>query len=259
MDEKTANRLVELNRKFYEDFGAAFAATRRRIQPGVSRVLAELPDRIAGFPDSNWLDIGCGSGSLAYTWLQRGIPARYTGADFSTQLLREAERYVSELGSPVGGRITFHLSDLSRLDWHESLPASRYDGVFAFAVLHHIPDGKMRQRVLAQVRDILPEGGWFIHSEWQFHHSPRWMARIQPWELAGISADDVEEGDTLLDWRHTLPGQEEKTGLRYVHLFSREELAELAEVSGFEVIESFSSDGKEGNLGYYQYWRAKAL
>jgi len=59
-----------------------------------------------------------------------------------------------------------------------------------------------------------------------------------------------------LDWRHALPGQAEQSGLRYVHLFSRLELAELAASSGFIIEQEFESDGEGGKLGLYQVWRS---
>lgn len=63
----TVRRLVELNREFYETFGGAFAATRRRIQPGVRAFLATVRD------GSEWLDLGCGSGALAAEWARLGM------------------------------------------------------------------------------------------------------------------------------------------------------------------------------------------
>jgi hypothetical protein len=74
--------------------------------------------------------------------------------------------------------------------------------------------------------------------------------------MAAIDPDQLEPGDTLLDWRAIAPGQNQKAGLRYVHLLSREELAKLAEESGFEVIQTFESDGEGGRLGLYQVWKA---
>jgi hypothetical protein len=91
----------------------------------------------------------------------------------------------------------------------------------------------------------------FVHSEWQFLNSERLRSRIQPWQAAGLSEDDVEPGDYLLDWRQG--GQ----GLRYVHHFSLEELAELADATGFQIAESFHSDGDGARLGLYQIWRVK--
>jgi hypothetical protein len=81
------------------------------------------------------------------------------------------------------------------------------------------------------------------------------MARRLPWSSAGVDERALEPGDTLLDWRFALPGQAETSGLRYVHLFSREELDELAAQAGFHVLETFASDGQGGSLSLYQCWQ----
>ena len=85
MDWQTAAELLEINRRFYSEFGDAFAATRRRIQPGVSRVLDSIPKEIA----SDWLDLGCGSGALGQIWSGQQRCGSYTVLDFSGLLLRE--------------------------------------------------------------------------------------------------------------------------------------------------------------------------
>jgi hypothetical protein len=115
-------------------------------------------------------------------------------------------------------------------------------------VLHHIPGEKLRLDILKTIHNLLAEGGRFIHSNWQFLNSPRLRQRVRKWSEVGLSESDVDEDDYLLDWRSG------GTGLRYVHHFSEAELAELAESSGFEIVETFYSDGKEGNLGIYQVW-----
>jgi hypothetical protein len=81
-------------------------------------------------------------------------------------------------------------------------------------------------------------------------NSSRWRERVQPWERIEMSAAEVEPGDALLDWRSG------GFGLRYVHLFSEEELAWLAQKTGYTVIDTFFSDGEGGKLGLYQIWRA---
>ena len=107
---------------------------------------------------------------------------------------------------------------------------------------------------LQETASLLPAGGVFIFSVWQFQHSPRLLERIQPWSAAGLTDADLEEGDTLLDWRARLPGQPEQSGLRYVHQFSEGELAELASGCGMQRLEAFESDGEGGRLGLYQVW-----
>ena len=124
----------------------------------------------------------------------------------------------------------------------------------AFAALHHIPGEEQRTDLIRQARGLIKPGGMFIHSEWQFQFSEKLMARRMPWEFIGLSHEDVEPGDTLMDWRYALPGQAEQVGYRYVHLFTRAELAEMADRAGFEIIEEFESDGEGGRLGVYQKW-----
>ncbi len=249
----TTARLLNLNREFYQKFAGAFASTRRRIQPGVRRVLAGLD------LEGDWLDLGCGSGALAREWSvefkQRGCRAgSYLGLDFSAGLLAEAQGGLLPL--PAGLDLMFRQADLSDPGWVGMAAGREFRGVLAFAVLHHLPGEALRLTILKAVRELLPPGGLFIHSEWQFHHSPRLMERVLDWSGAGFTPDELEPGDTLLDWRHTLPGQTEERGLRYVHLFDRSELDRLAGLSGFEISDSFESDGEGRRLGLYQVWQA---
>ena len=253
MQSEIIEKLRILNREFYQSFGRAFAQTRRRVQPGVRRVLSEW------IHDGDWLDIGCGSGALAQAWRESDLRGSYTGVDFSSPLLEEASAALVEKPPREGLTLDFRQVDLADPDWTKSLERTVYDGIVSFAVLHHIPSAQERQRLVKQLAGLLKPGGLFILSVWQFQHSPKLMARVQPWEAAGIRPDEVEEGDTLLDWRHHCEGETDTPGLRYVHLFSREELSALAEGAGFTVAAEFESDGKGERLGLYQVWRRRSL
>ncbi|NLG95748.1 MAG: class I SAM-dependent methyltransferase [Chloroflexi bacterium] len=254
MDEQTAAFLVNLNQHFYEAFGPAFAATRRRIQNGVRRALLAIPD------EGSWVDLGCGSGSVAAAWLEMGRKSRYTGLDFSESLLASAEQAVAEAAQAVFGdganaraQVTFKQANLFDPDWVSGLEGP-FTGALAFAVLHHIPSTALRERILLQVNRLLLPGGRFVHSEWQFQHSPKLMARRLPWPAVNLRDDQLEPGDTLLDWRYAPEGAPEQVGLRYVHLFTREELADLARATGFRIVDEYESDGQGGRLGLYQVW-----
>jgi len=239
MDSKTTRRLIELNREFYTRFGDSFSATRHRIQPGVRRVLAMLKG------DESILDLGCANGELARELARRGHHGTYLGVDFSLPLLRDAE------AQPDGFSARFLQVDLTQLSV-VSDQLSVVDGwsvITAFAVLHHIPSTELRLNILRIVHQLLNSEGLFIHSNWQFLNSEKLKARIQPWEGAAISASEVDVGDYLLDWRS---GGE---GLRYVHHFDEGELAELAKVTGFRIMDTFYSDGEGGKLGLYQVWK----
>lgn len=244
MDSTTAARLVQLNRDFYARFGADFSATRRRLQPGVTRLLPTFAR------DASILDLGCGNGELARALARRGHRGPYLGLDFSLPLLHDARSL------PEGFSAKFMEADLTKLSVisdqlsvisHQL--SVRWSLITCFATLHHIPSRELRLQLLQTVRELLAPGGRFVHSNWQFLNSARLRARVQPWERIGLTIADVDAGDYLLDWRR---GGE---GLRYAHQFNEDELAELARAGGFEIVESFYSDGEGGRLGLYQVWK----
>ncbi|MFH2103964.1 MAG: methyltransferase domain-containing protein [Chloroflexota bacterium] len=236
MNAQTAALLVDLNRQFYQTFAGAFSSTRRRLQPGVRKVLETL------IGDESILDLGCGNGELARALSRRGHRGAYTGLDFSLSLLEDAQ------AQPGDFPATFIASDLTSPEWDRALVGSLFTLVTAFAFLHHIPGMETRRRILLQVHALLLPGGRFIHSEWQFLNSDKLKDRIQPWGEVGLGPDDVDPGDALLDWRHG------GRGLRYVHQFDQAELEALAAASGFKIQTTFLSDGENKRLGLYQLW-----
>jgi len=247
MDLSTADLLIKLNKQFYQTFASQFSATRQRLQPGVTRILETIPS------DAVILDLGCGNGELARELTRRGHQGPYLGLDFSMELLD-----VARAGCPELPNISFALTDLSHPNWDSEITShqpssvnsqpSEFDIIISFAVFHHLPGRELHLKTFKKVHNLLAPNGCFIHSNWQFMNSPRLKARLQPWDAIGLHRAKVDPGDHLLDWRRG------GYGLRYVHQFSEEELQDLAAETGFKVMESFYSDGNEGNLGLYQLW-----
>ena len=244
MNAGTLMRLLDLNKQFYQTFGREFSSTRQRLQPGVQRVL----DMLTG--DESLLDLGCGNGELARERMRRGQRGPYTGIDFSQPLLDVARQGWEDAPS------TFVRADLTRTGLEKTVisklpsPASRFDVVVCFAVLHHIPGAELRLGILQKVHNVLSTGGRFINSEWQFMNSEKLKIRVQPWQAIGLTDRDVDHGDYLLDWRSG------GRGLRYVNHFDEAELDALAKASRFRVREAFCSDGENDRLGLYQVWEA---
>lgn len=239
MNAATAERLITLNRRFYTDHGQDFSLTRGRLQPGVVRLL----DRLYGA--ESILDLGCGNGELARTLSRRGHRGPYLGLDFSPPLLSEAQRGTFRF--PV----QFLQADIAELSMMRGgLPvAGQWSWVTAFAVLHHVPGANLRLEILRNVHRLLEPEGVFVHSCWQFLSSPRLKARIQSWQSAALEPGELDANDYLMDWRLG------RRGLRYVHHFDEAELAGLARLAGFEVAETFYSDGENKRLSLYQVWK----
>ncbi|MFN8383894.1 MAG: class I SAM-dependent methyltransferase [Anaerolineales bacterium] len=236
MKSDIAERLLTINREFYNRFGDSFSATRQRLQPGVNKILETIQ------VDDSVLDLGCGNGHFLHELIRRGHKAPLLGVDFSLPLLRNAE---SKLG------VEFREVDLTKLSAvSDQLLAfsGSWSIITMFATMHHIPSNEIRLDILQTVKKLLKPGGKFILSNWQFLNSEKLKARIQPWTRVGLVDDDVDDGDYLLDWRS---GGE---GLRYAHQFSVEELLGLAEQAQMSLSESFLSDGENGKLGLYQVW-----
>lgn len=253
VNSATAERLLEMNRRFYSERGRDFSETRRRVQPGIARALETLN------AEESILDLGCGNGALARKLSKRGHRGEYLGLDSSAPLLDEAR------GAKYGFPVHFIQADLMQLGPGGSAtkgapafsPSERalldQDGawsiVTAFSVLHHIPGRDRRIALLAKVRRWMQPQGRFIHSHWQFSTKPRFQARIQTWSKADIDPDELDPGDYLLDWRRG------GNALRYVHEFREQELNELAMESGFAVMDAYFSDGADGRTAFYQTWR----
>jgi tRNA (uracil-5-)-methyltransferase TRM9 len=243
MRTEVSNRLSRINLEFYQTFAGEFSETRQRLQPGVERLLDQLPSR------ADILDLGCGNGELAQRLLLNGYRGRYLGIDSSESMVGIARSRAE------GESIAFEVLDITRPDFLQASEVQKHilsfetlHFVLAFAVLHHIPGAEQRRRILTSIGAHLSRGARFMISNWNFLQSEKWIARIVPWEQVGLTDEEVEPGDYVLDWRRG------GRGLRYVHHFTEDELAGLANQTGFQVIDAFYSDGEGGKLGIYQVW-----
>jgi tRNA (uracil-5-)-methyltransferase TRM9 len=237
MENVVIQKILDLNRQFYQTFAVQFSATRQRLQPGVKHWLPSL------LKMSSILDLGCGNGELARQLGQNHFAGKYIGLDFSPGLLAESQQEL-----PAGLEAQFHQADLSQAGWERGLDEGSVDAVLALAVLHHLPGDHLRRSVLRQVRRLLAPQGVLMLSNWQFLNSERLRKHIQPWAKVGLAEAQVDPGDYLLDWRSG------GMGLRYAHHFSEAELVELAADTSFSICTSFYSDGENGRLSIYQVW-----
>lgn len=236
MREEVINLLNTLNRTFYDELAEAFAASRGPSEPGLVRALTQVR------PGARILDLGCGQGRVA-TLLPEGC--EYVGLDFSTEMLSIAERVVN---AEHLSHVSFIVADLLDPTWPGVVPGL-YDWVILRAVLHHVPGAENRQAVLQRATACLAPQGRLLLANWQFLEIERLRRRLLPWDAAGLSPDDVEPGDYLLNW------QREGYGIRYVHWIGEDETITLADAAGLSIEILFRADGHHNNLTLYAVLR----
>jgi len=241
MDPHTQARLLDINRSFYDQYAPSFSATRGRVQPGVHKLIQNI------HVEADVLDVGCGNGTLARALAEKGFSGRYIGVDMSGGLLSSAESLMDE---GTKGSYTFKQVDLADPDWPAAIPHAPFEWLVSFAVLHHLPGESLRQQTVSAFADMVTPNSRVAVSVWQWQNSPRLRKRVLPWSTVGLSAEQLDQGDVLLDWRAG-----KTPGIRYVHTFNESRLTNLAESSGFRVLQTFYSDGKSGDLALYQVWQ----
>ena len=236
MQEHVVEKLLALNRQFYDQFAVQFSDTRGPQQPGLLRLVQHLPR------SGTMLDVGCGNGRLAHLLDDQNRPLTYVGLDQNESLLAIARRQAFALRHV---RADFRQVDVAASGWNQTLAARSFDAITLLAVLHHLPAERLRRKVLSDLLPLLRPTGVVAVSTWQFLSSQRLRRKIVPWSQASLTPADVDPGDYLLDWRRG------GTGLRYCHLISETELRELAQSAGFRIESMFLADGREGNLNLF--------
>jgi len=237
MREDVATYLVELNQRFYDGFADAFSDSRGATEQGIERILGMIE------PGQRVLDLGCGQARLALL-----LPAActYVGIDNSRQMLRvAADRIAAAATHPT---TTLLRRDLTRDDWDNDLREG-FDWVFLRAALQHIPGYERRLEVVRRADRVRTLDGRIVLANWQILRSERLRRRVLPWSAAGLSDEDVDNGDYLVGWARG------GSGMRYVHVVDESEVDRMAAELEFVVAERFLADGHSDDLTFYAILR----
>ena len=243
-------RLLDLNRQFYATVAGEFDLTRHGLPTGMIDLAGRLAlhARAGGKDTLRVLDVGCGNGRFARALSQVGQAAEYLGVDADERLLAAAAVQTNSLPQVSTRLIEV---DIAQPHWPEQLGSEeQFDAVVCLAVLHHFPGLALRQRIVADLAQLLVTQGILALSTWQFLTSERLAAKQVEWAEVGIDPADTEPGDALLPWNQGT------YAVRYVHQLELDEVATLARGAGLRVIDTFRADGKEGNLNLYTLLQA---
>ena len=256
MELKTQNRLLTLNRRFYEQVAHHFDATRQGWTPGLWAILPYF--RATGKERLSVLDVGCGNGRFARLLEEAGFVASYTGVDGNGSLLRIARKSAANL---AGVKSQFIQAELANPDWASVLAecstaegrrtrsttnsnaSPKYTVVLCTATVQHLPGYALRLRLMGDLQRL--SSGYVILSFWQFLCSDRFRSKLVDPGTVGISPTELEPSDALLPWRQGVES------VRYVHQVDDAELRQLAADAGLTVLHTFRADGKESDLNLY--------
>lgn len=204
----------------FNAIAAEFDITRYKPWPQTIEFINELPE------DGTILDLGCGNGrNIEYlASVQRGF--KIIGLDFSMKMLRIAKRKLGQV--KFGSMIDFILADVVRLPVNES----SLDGALYVAALHHLPGAELRLASLLELERCLKPGGRGFISVWDFEQE-RFGDELAK-QLSEPPAEG-EFGDVYVPW----VGKRGVTKQRFYHLFYKNELEVLVEMTELEIEKMF--------------------
>jgi SAM-dependent methyltransferase len=144
--------------------------------------------------DGTIVELGCGSGWLCRD-LARAGATRVVGLDFSETQIEIARRRAAR--ENLEGRVSFHVSDLSKTDFIDSLGASTF---LIHGFLHHLDKTQIRS-VIDGIGNALPCDGKLVVFE------PVRQSRE-------VDAERQIVWETLLRWLMSLASRGQRHGLR---------------------------------------------
>ena len=116
MRTSIAQKLQNLNYKFYKQHASDFSDSRNYVQPGIVRSL----DMIS--PYNSLLDIGCGNGRALVAANSIENKCDYVGIDFSIEMMRNA---------PISSNAAFICIDITSNNWTSGFQ-QLFDAIICF-------------------------------------------------------------------------------------------------------------------------------
>jgi SAM-dependent methyltransferase len=154
---------------------------------------------------ARWLDVGCGTGALTRTVLERAAPTRTVSADRSEGYVAYARSHVTD------ERATFVVGDAQAL----GLATATFDAAVSGLVLNFVPQP---ERMVAEMARVVRPGGTVALYVWDYAGEMRLMRHF--WDAAVAldpSAAEKDEGARFPLCRpEPLAGLLEKVGVQGV-------------------------------------------
>ena len=216
MNEYRAKQILEQNHAVYNTIAADFSRTRGFLWADLHPLKEYAKDV------HTVVDIGCGNGRLYQLFSHMDV--NYIGIDFSEELVAIARNRFP------GAR--FFVSNMIKT----SLQDSMADVIYCIAAFQHLPSREMRIQALQEMRRVLKPGGSIVMMNWNL---------FSDWAREKYESDG--SGDFFVPWKNE---EKEVLGLRYYHGFLLEELHELVQSVGLNIVKQhYCKKGEVSSLG----------
>ena len=142
------------------DRAADYYDATRGLPPSASeQVTNSILDIVAATPETQFLEVGIGTGRIALPIVKRGFT--YTGVDISENMLNELRQKLAG----ESHQLTLLNADATNLPFEDA----SFDAILTVHVLHLIPDWR---RALAEIRRVLKPGGIYLFSHGSINAQP---------------------------------------------------------------------------------------
>jgi SAM-dependent methyltransferase len=179
--------------------------------------ITDLPDR------GRVLDVGSGTGSLAFAIAEREVRARVLGIDPSKEYVAYANKR-----NPFPDRASFQVADAQQLHF----PDAAFDASLSLLVFNFIPDPR---KALLEVRRITKSGGRISAAVWDYSAGMRMLR-------------------TFWDAAVTIDAGAERLDEKYMPLCHAGELSDLWRRGGLENVRERPIDITMGFKSFVDYW-----
>lgn len=163
----------------------------------------------------NILDLGCGSGR---NFLSMEKDAEIYGVDFSSEMLKFAEKRAKEIGLNV----KLSKNSAESLAFEKSF----FDFAIYVAVLHCIPESSKRKKSLNELFRVLKNKGQALIVVWSMENE-----KLR-------KKGDPNKQDQIISWKR----KDGREYFRYYYIYKKEELEKDLTDAGFKILKSKEDD-----------------
>ena len=227
MKENLSDQIFKKTAEDYEKIAEEFSETRFLLWPELNEFKSYIKE------NDKVMDLGCGNGRLYE--LFKDLSIDYIGIDQNSTLIKSAKEKWSK------AKAKFKVGDVLNLP---DIGKEKFDAVFLVAILHHIPEYRLRLKILKKAYFLLKPGGYLFMTNWMFWQKKYFPYILKYTMLKFIGKNKMDFGDIYIPWKSggkkTYAKIDGKLD-RYFHAFTKREIKRLVLASNFKIVENKKS------------------